>query len=118
MVTKMLDKAFKARPDREEDMILHSDQGWHYQHPAYQSKLKHANIIQSMSRKGNCLDNSVMENFFGLLKTELLYLKEFDSVEQLGIEIKAYIEYYNNERNWIRLDGMSPIQFRKEYEAA
>lgn len=56
-------------------MIFHSDQGWQYQHKHYQKKLAHKGIRQSMSRKGNCLDNSVMENFFGLLKSELLYLR-------------------------------------------
>ena len=72
MVTSMLDKAFATIPNGT-GLILHSDQGWHYQHKHYQKLLENKGIRQSMSRKGNCLDNAVMENFFGLLKTELLY---------------------------------------------
>ena len=73
-VMNMLDKAFAKVKDTE-GIIFHSDQGWQYQHAYYQKTLKNHGIIQSMSRKGNCLDNSVMENFFGLLKSELLYLQ-------------------------------------------
>ena len=79
-------------------LIMHSDQGWQYQHSYYQKILKNHGIIQSMSRRGNCLDNSVMENFFGLLKSELLYLQEFNSYEELIEEIHKYINYYNNNR--------------------
>ena len=79
MVTTMLEKAFKEIPDGT-GLILHSDQGWQYQHKQYQQMLRKKGIQQSMSRKGNCLDNAVMENFFGLLKSELLYLQEFDSI--------------------------------------
>ena len=77
MVTKMLDNAFAQIPAKS-NLILHSDQGWHYQHKQYQRMLRAKGIRQSMSRKGNCLDNAVMENFFGHLKSELLYLQEFD----------------------------------------
>ena len=79
MVTSMLDKAFEQIPD-DTNLILHSDQGWHYQHKQYQQMLKDKGIRQSMSRKGNCLDNAVVENFFGLLKSELLYLQEFKTM--------------------------------------
>lgn len=65
-----------------------------------------------MSRKGNCLDNSIMENFFGLLKSELLYLREFDSMEELRIELERYIDYYNNKRIKAKLKGLSPVQYR------
>ena len=68
-----------------------------------------------MSRKGNCLDNAMMENFFGLLKTEMYYGKKYTSVKQLICEIEKYIEYYNNERIKLRLGGMSPIQYRLHY---
>ena len=71
MVTSMLDQAFAKIPDGT-DLILHSDQGWQYQHKQYQRMLREKGIRQSMSRKGNCLDNAVIENFFGLLKSELL----------------------------------------------
>jgi putative transposase len=79
LVSKMLDKAFEHLKDGETP-ILHSDQGWHYQMKQYQHVLKEQGITQSMSRKGNCLDNEVIENFFGLLKSELLYLQEFESM--------------------------------------
>ena len=79
MATDMLNNAFEQVPNGT-NLILHSDQGWQYQHKQYQRMLKVKGIRQSMSRKGNCLDNAVMENFFGLLKSELLYLQDFDSM--------------------------------------
>jgi transposase InsO family protein len=92
--------------------ILHSDQGWHYQMRSYQHALKERGITQSMSRKGNCLDNAVMENFFGVLKSELLYLKEFESIDHFQQELEGYIPYYNHKRMKIKLKGMSPVQYR------
>ena len=85
MVTSMLDKAFEKLPDGT-GLILHSDQGWQYQYKKYQTMLKEKGIRQSMSRKGNCLDNAAIENFFGLLKSELLYLQKFDSIEHFKRE--------------------------------
>lgn len=112
-VMDMLDKAFKKIPDNT-DLIFHSDQGWQYQHKQYQQRLKEKGIRQSMSRKGNCLDNSVMENFFGLLKSELLYLREFSSVEEFRVELEKYIDYYNNKRIKSKLKGLSPVQYRNQ----
>ena len=97
MVTTMLEKAFETIPDGT-DLILHSDQGWQYQHKQYRRMLRKKGIRQSMSRKGNCLDNAVMENFFGLLKSELLYLQQFESVEHFEQELLDYLDYYNNRR--------------------
>lgn len=94
--------------------ILHSDQGWQYQHQKYQNILKDNNIRQSMSRKGNCLDNAVMENFFGLLKSELLYLQKFTSVEHFLQELEEYLRYYNEDRIKEKLNGMSPVQYRTQ----
>ena len=74
----------KVKP--QEGLVLHSDQGWHYQHMQYQLTLKHNGIIQSMSRKGNCLDNAMMENFFGIMKSELLYLRKFEDMEHFNQE--------------------------------
>ena len=91
--------------------ILHSDQGWQYQMKEYQRILKQNNIIQSMSRKGNCLDNSVMENFFGRLKTEMFFGEKFESVDTFIDKLKEYIYYYNNERIILKLK-MSPVQYR------
>ena len=92
MVTSMLNKAFR-KYDNLDGLIFHSDQGWHYQHMRYQQMLKDKGIIQSMSRKGNCLDNAMMENFFGLMKSELLYLQKFKSAEDFKEELKRYLHY-------------------------
>lgn len=110
-VLRMLDNAFVKIPDNT-NLIFHSDQGWQYQHKTYQKRLKDKRIRQSMSRKGNCLDNSIMENFFGLLKSELLYLREFDSMEEFRVELERYIDYYNNKRIKAKLKGLSPVQYR------
>ena len=107
----MLDKAFAKIPDGTE-LILHSDQGWQYQMKQYQARLKEKGIIQSMSRKGNCLDNAIMENFFGLLKSELLYLRKFENIEEFKLELEKYIDYYNNNRIKSKLKGLSPVQYR------
>ena len=113
-VAMMLKKAFKKIPDNI-NLMLHSDQGWQYQMKQYQYLLKEKGIIQSMSRKGNCLDNAIIENFFGTLKSELFYIQKFASVEELKHEIKQYINYYNNERIKSNLNKMSPIKYRAHY---
>lgn len=113
MVTTMLDKAFETIPDRT-GLILHSDQGWQYQHKQYQRMLSEKGIRQSMSRKGNCLDNAVMENFFGLLKSELLYLQEFESMKHFELELNAYLDYYNNHRIKAKLKGLPPAIYRQQ----
>jgi len=113
MVTNMLSKALK-NINKDAELVLHSDQGWHYQHAKYQKMLKNKGIVQSMSRKGNCLDNAVMENFFGLLKSELLYLQKFTSIENFEYELKNYIHYYNNFRIKEKLKGLSPVMFRTQ----
>lgn len=111
-----MERKLVAKVGRNSDAILHSDQGWQYQHKRYQEMLAKNGIKQSMSRKGNCLDNAVMENFFGLLKSELLYLRDFSSVEEFEEELRKYIRYYNKTRIKSRLGGKSPIQYRKQYE--
>ncbi len=113
-ITDMLEKAF-IKIKNNTNLILHSDQGWQYQMKIYQDMLKEKGIKQSMSRKGNCLDNSCAENFFGILKSELFYPKEkeYKNIEELEKDIKEYIEYYNNNRIKSKLKGMSPIQYRK-----
>ena len=110
-VVDMLEKAFIKIPNGT-NLILHSDQGWQYQMKQYQSLLKDKGIRQSMSRKGNCLDNSLAENFFGLLKSELFYMKEYKTIEELEKDIIEYIDYYNNKRIKSKLKGMSPVQYR------
>ena len=113
MTTDMLNKAFEQIPD-DTNLILHSDQGWQYQHKHYQRLLKAKGIRQSMSRKGNCLDNAVMENFFGLLKSELLYLQDFDSIDHFVMELIEYMDYYNNRRIKAKLKGLPPAIHRQQ----
>lgn len=113
MITEMLHQAFAQIPDGL-NLILHSDQGWQYQHKHYQDMLKLKGLRQSMSRKGNCLDNAVMENFFGLLKSELLYLQEFDSIQHFKVELINYMDYYNNRRIKVKLKGLSPAIHRQQ----
>ena len=115
MVINMLDQMYE-NVDLPEGVVLHSDQGWHYQHAAYQNSLKKHGIIQSMSRKGNCLDNAMMENFFGIMKSELLYPGKYTSMEVFIKDLKEYIDYYNNERIKLRLKGMSPVQYRTQFQ--
>ena len=102
--------------DIKQNLILHSDQGWQYQMKQYQKTLQKMNISQSMSRKGNCLDNAIVENFFGTLKSELYYLNRYTSVEHLKLDIKEYINYYNYDRIRLNLNGMSPVQYRAHSE--
>ena len=111
MIKRMLNKLFEVLPN-DTNPILHSDQGWQYQHSEIQKILKNNNIKQSMSRKGNCLDNSIMENFFGRMKCEMYYGYSFDSIEELEDEIDRYIYYYNNKRIKEKLKGLSPVQYR------
>ena len=113
MVTTMLEQALKVLPEKH-DLILHSDQGWHYQHKQYRKMLADNGITQSMSRKGNCYDNAAMESFFGHLKSELLYLQEFESVDHFKRELIRYIDYYNNRRIKARLKGLPPALHRQQ----
>ncbi|MFR3773801.1 IS3 family transposase [Enterococcus canintestini] len=113
LVLNMARQALSVLP-RGAEPILHSDQGWQYQHKQYQKLLKDHGIKQSMSRKGNCLDNAVIENFFGLVKSELLYMKEFDSMDQFKAELIEYLDYYNNRRIKAKLKGLPPAVHRKQ----
>lgn len=109
MLTKALEKL-----EGGEKPILHSDQGWQYQMPAYQSQLQKRNIVQSMSRKGNCLDNAAMESFFAVLKSELFHPNRFESPQSLKAAIEDYIHYYNHDRIKMKLKGLSPVQYRTQ----
>ncbi|OOG18129.1 integrase [Sphingobacterium sp. CZ-UAM] len=111
MIDEMLHKAFDKVKDTK-GLIFHSDQGWQYQHYGYRETLEKQGIIQSMSRKGNCLDNAVAENFFGILKTELLYSQRFETAEEFILSLEEYIHYYNNKRIKNRLNGKSPVEYR------
>ena len=113
MVTTMLEQALDKIPDGT-NLLFHSDQGWPYQHKQYQRMLQQKGIQQSMSRKGNCLDNAVIENFFGLLKSELLYLQEFWSMEHFKQERIEYLDYYNNRRIKAKIKGLRPAIHRQQ----
>ena len=110
-IREMLDGLSKKLP-KDATPILHSDQGWQYQHAEYQRYLKEHNITQSMSRKGNCMDNGAMECFFGRLKVEMFYGEKFESVEDFMQKLREYISYWNNERISLKLKGMSPVGYR------
>ena len=111
LTNTMLEKALEENKDIK-DLTIHSDQGFHYQHSTWTKKLETMNIRQSMSRKGNCLDNSPMENFFEILKQEMYYGVEFKSYDELVNEIKRYIKWYNEVRIKTKLNGMSPVMYR------
>ena len=111
-VKTMLEQAFTEK--HYENTILHSDQGWQYQHDSYHQFLEGKGIQASMSRKGNSPDNGMMESFFGILKSEMFYgyEKSFQSLKQLEQAIVDYIDYYNNKRIKVKLKGLSPVQYR------
>ena len=114
-IKDMLNKAFNKFDDLG-NLIFHSDQGWQYQMYHYRKELKKRGITQSMSRKGNCLDNSPMENFFGKMKNEMFYGHEFEfeTLEQLQEAMEEYIDYYNNKRIQVKLKGLTPCQARNQ----
>ena len=112
-IQDMLNQAFN-RYDNLDGLIFHSDQGWQYQMPAYHKALVDKGIVQSMSRKGNCLDNSPMENFFGIMKNEMFYghEDEFETLAQLKTAMEEYIVYYNTKRLSEKLKGLTPVEYR------
>ena len=113
-IRNMLDSAFEKFPSVE-GLIFHSDQGWQYQHEYFRNTLKEHRIIQSMSRKGNCIDDCIMETFFGRLKNEMYYgyEKEYDSFEAFSEAVEEYISYYNNERIQKKTKWMPPVKYRE-----
>lgn len=113
LVTGMLEKAFTGLQPGT-GLVMHSDQGWHYQHVSYQLALKQRGITQSMSRKGNCLDNAVAENFFGHFKEEFLRQHTFTSMPQFKRELEKYVHWFNHERIQLKLKGLSPVDYRTQ----
>nr|WP_139015219.1 IS3 family transposase [Xanthomonas cannabis] len=113
LVGQMLDQAIKKLSPDVRPMI-HSDQGWHYQHETYRHQLEQHSLTQSMSRRGNCLDNAAMESFFGTLKSEFFYLNRFDSIDSLEAGLVGYIRYYNEDRIKLKLKGLSPVKYRQQ----
>ena len=117
LVRGMLKKAL-AKLKREERPMLHSDQGWQYRMPEFRRLLKRRKLTQSMSRKGNCLDNAAMESFFGTLKSECYKGQRFTCIEHLRDTLDHYIHYYNHERIKLKLKGLSPVQYRTQPSGA
>ncbi len=113
MVNEMLSKAMSVL-GKDEYPLLHSDQGWQYQMAHYQKRLEEGGLKQSMSRKGNCHDNAVMESFFGTLKSECFYLSAHRNISELRMAIDDYIHYYNHERIKQKLKGLSPVEYRTQ----
>ncbi|EPO9133057.1 IS3-like element IS1397 family transposase, partial [Escherichia coli] len=111
LVKRMLNKGLESLAEGEKP-LLHSDQGWHYRIKSYQSALADRGLVQSMSRKGNCLDNAVMENFFGHLKEEMYYRRDYRNVEELENAVNEYITYWNQKRIKLSLGGLSPVEYR------
>ncbi|QDR66415.1 IS3 family transposase [Pseudomonas sp. BJP69] len=117
LVGQMLEQALSRLPEGARPM-LHSDQGWQYQYYRYRNRLEEMGLEQSMSRKGNCLDNARMESFFGTLKTEMYHGQRFASIEDLSAAIDEYIDYYNHDRIKMGLAGLSPVAYRNQAAAA
>ncbi|HDS1061996.1 TPA: IS3 family transposase, partial [Pseudomonas putida] len=117
LVGEMLERAIQLLPAGNKP-LLHSDQGWHYRYPDYCTRVKEAGLEQSMSRKGNCLDNAAMESFFGTLKSEYFYRERFKSVAELQAGLDEYIHYYNHDRIKMKLNGLSPVAYRTQAEVA
>ncbi|GAM78891.1 mobile element protein [Vibrio ishigakensis] len=113
LVLDMLKGAISKLPKGVQP-LLHSDQGWQYKHKLYVRTLRERGIEQSMTRKGNCLDNAVAENFFSLLKAEMYHGQHFENADDLIRSIKEYIHYYNTERIKVKLKGLTPIEYRNQ----
>ena len=113
-IRRMLNGAFEKFPSVK-GLIFHSDQGWQYQHEYFRNTLKEHGIIQSMSRKGNCYDNCIMETFFGRMKNEMYYgyEKDYDSFNSFSKAVADYINYYNNERIQVKTKWMPPSKYRE-----
>lgn len=117
LVVSMLKKAL-ATLRQGETPTMHSDQGWHYQMSEYRNLLSDHNVVQSMSRKGNCLDNASMESFFAVLKTECFHRQSFPDAKALRATIDEYIGYYNTKRISTALGGLTPLQCRIKHTQA
>lgn len=118
LIHQSFSQAISARKLKKatNNLLIHSDQGWLYQIGRFQRMVETYGMTQSMSRKGNCLDNALMEGFFGILKNECIYQTSFQSVQEAEKAIHDYIRYYNKKRIKEKLDGLSPVEYRKNFE--
>lgn len=117
LVQDTLQAAIRKQKKKVHGILIHSDQGFQYTSQQYQTLLTRYGMTASMSRKGNCLDNAAMENFFGHLKSELLYIEKFQSPAKMERAVRAYIRYYNKERIQLKLDKLAPIAYRCQLTA-
>ena len=114
LVMDTVKKAVEKVPLRQrKNLILHSDQGWHFTHIKYQMFLKEINIIQSISARGSSVDNVPIESFFSALKSECIYLIKDLRVNDIDETINKFIEYYNNERLQEKIKELTPLEFRE-----
>lgn len=104
-----------SKVDDTSNLIVHTDQGIHYQIDSWVNQLEEANVVQSMSRKGNCLDNSPMENLFSIIKQEMFYGETFNSYDELKEALEKYIKWYNEDRIKEKLNGLSPVEYRLKF---
>ena len=98
--------------------ILHSDMGWQYQHASWCGRLREAGIVQSMSRKGNCIDNGATEQVFGHMKDEFFVGQKWPSFEAFKRDLNAYVIHWNTRRRQVKLKGLTPEEFRNQSLAA
>ncbi len=110
LVFKMFDKAIKKYPNAKP--LFHSDRGYQYTSKVFKNKLEKANMTQSMSRVGKCIDNGPMEGFFGILKSEMFYLNKYKDFDELKKDIEKYIYFYNNDRLQKKLENSAPLEYR------
>lgn len=92
--------------------LIHSDRGFQYTHLGFKRRIDKAQMTQSMSRVGRCIDNGPMESFWGTLKSEKYYLDKYETFDELSEAINEYIYFYNHKRYQKRLNGLSPLEYR------
>jgi transposase InsO family protein len=115
LVMDTLNGAIEKVPyEQRKELILHSDQGWHFTHNIYQQTLLNNEITQSISRKGSSVDNAPIESFFAIIKTECIYLEENLFTKNLDFVVSEYIYYYNNNRLQVKIKELAPIQYREQ----
>ena len=110
---EMLDMLMAAKPEGARP-VMHSDMGWQYQHAVYVGALAENGFTQSMSRKGNCIDNGATEQVFGHIKDEFFRGRDWETFEGFKADLEAYIHHWNNTRRQVKLKGLTPVEFREQ----
>lgn len=115
LVMDTLNQAIESVPyEQRQDLILHSDQGWHFTIPTYRKRLEENFITQSISAKGSSVDNSPIESFFSALKTECIYLQKNLYLNNLEAIVKEFMFYYNNQRLQEKIKELAPLRYREQ----